>query len=58
MNPARSTGPALFAGADALGQLWVFWAAPLVGGAIAGLTYALMFGKDTDVAPLEVATEG
>ena len=58
VNPARSTGPALFAGADALGQLWVFWAAPLVGGAIAGLTYALMFGKDTDVAPLEVATEG
>ena len=58
VNPARSTGPALFAGADALGQLWVFWAAPLVGGAIAGLTYALMFGHDTDVAPLEVATEG
>ena len=57
VNPARSTGPALFAGADALSQLWVFWAAPLVGGAIAGLTYAFMFGGDTDVAPLEVATE-
>ena len=57
VNPARSTGPALFAGADAIGQLWVFWLAPLVGGAIAGLTYVFMFGKDTDVAPLEVATE-
>ena len=58
VNPARSTGPALFAGADALGQLWVFWVAPLVGGAIAGLTYAFMFGKGEEVAPLEEATEG
>ncbi len=57
VNPARSTGPALFAGADAIGQLWVFWLAPLVGGAIAGLTYVYMFGKGEDVAPLEVATE-
>jgi aquaporin Z len=57
VNPARSTGPALFAGADAIGQLWVFWLAPLVGGAIAGLTYVFMFGRDTDVAPLEEATE-
>jgi aquaporin Z len=57
VNPARSTGPAIFAGADALGQLWVFWLAPLVGGAIAGLTYVFMFGKDTDVAPLQEATE-
>ncbi len=31
VNPARSTGPALFAGSDALVQLWVFWVAPLVG---------------------------
>ena len=57
VNPARSTGPALFAGADALGQLWVFWVCPLVGGAIAGLTYVFMFGKDAEVAPLEEATE-
>src|SRR3954452_19619312 len=57
VNPARSTGPALFAGADALGQLWVFWLAPMVGGAIAGLTYIFMFGKDEDVAPLQAATE-
>ena len=51
VNPARSTGPALFAGADALGQLWVFWLAPLVGGAIAGLTYVFMFGKDDRRGP-------
>ena len=57
VNPARSTGPALFAGADALGQLWVFWAAPLVGALIAGATYALLFGKDDAVVPLPQTTE-
>jgi aquaporin Z len=39
VNPARSTGPALFAGGWALGQLWLFWVAPLVGGAIGGALY-------------------
>lgn len=40
VNPARSTGPALFAeGGWALGQLWLFWVAPIVGGAIAGLAW-------------------
>lgn len=39
VNPARSIGPALFAGADALGQLWVFIAAPLIGGAIGGILH-------------------
>jgi aquaporin Z len=57
VNPARSTGPALFAGADALGQLWVFWVAPLVGGLIAGATYVLMFGTGEETAPLQEATE-
>jgi aquaporin Z len=57
VNPARSTGPALFAGSDALVQLWAFWAAPLVGAAIAGATYALLFGRDTAVVPLPEATE-
>ena len=57
MNPARSTGPALFAGADALAQLWVFWVAPLVGAAIAGATYALLFGHDETPVPLSEATE-
>ncbi len=36
VNPARSTGPALFVGGWALKQLWLFWLAPLAGGAIAG----------------------
>lgn len=39
VNPARSTGPALFAGAWALGQLWLFWLAPLLGGTLAGVLY-------------------
>ena len=39
VNPARSTGPALFVGGWALQQLWLFWVAPLVGGAVGGLLY-------------------
>jgi len=39
VNPARSTGPALFVGDWALEQLWMFWLAPLVGGALAGLVH-------------------
>ncbi len=47
VNPARSTGPALFAGAAALAQLWLFWVAPLVGGIVAGATYRLWAGGRT-----------
>lgn len=39
VNPARSTGPALFVGGWALQQLWLFWVAPLVGGVLGGLLY-------------------
>jgi aquaporin Z len=39
VNPARSTGQALFVGGWALGQLWVFWVAPLIGGLIGGLIH-------------------
>ena len=39
VNPARSTGPALFVGGWALQQLWLFWVAPIVGGAVGGLVY-------------------
>lgn len=39
VNPARSTGPALFVGGWALAQLWLFWIAPIVGGAMGGLLY-------------------
>lgn len=57
VNPARSTGPALFAGVDALGQLWLFWLAPLAGGALAGLVYGGLFGRDTEPSSLEEASE-
>jgi aquaporin Z len=39
VNPARSTGPALFVGGWALEQLWLFWVAPIVGAALAGLVH-------------------
>jgi aquaporin Z len=39
VNPARSTGPALFAGGWALSQLWLFWLAPIIGALIAGFVY-------------------
>ncbi|SFJ63480.1 aquaporin Z [Planctomicrobium piriforme] len=45
VNPARSTGPALFVGGWAVAQLWLFWVAPLLGGAVGGITYNLLFGS-------------
>lgn len=48
VNPARSTGPALFAGGWALQQLWLFWVAPLIGGALAGLVYPVIAGDQKD----------
>jgi aquaporin Z len=44
VNPARSTGAALFATTDALGQLWLFWLAPLLGAAIGGLGWRHLLG--------------
>lgn len=44
VNPARSTGQALFVGGWAVGQLWLFWLAPLLGGVLAGLAYPLLTG--------------
>jgi len=46
VNPARSTGQALFVGGWALGQLWLFWVAPLVGGILGGLIYTGLFSKE------------
>ena len=43
VNPARSTGPAVFVQGWALAQLWLFWVAPIVGGVLAGLTYKNLF---------------
>lgn len=42
VNPARSTGPALFVGGWALTQLWLFWVAPLAGGALGGVLYRIL----------------
>lgn len=43
VNPARSTGPAIFVGGWALAQLWLFWVAPIVGAALAGVIYSQLF---------------
>jgi len=45
VNPARSTGPAVFVGGWALQQLWMFWVAPILGAVFAGVIYPLMAGK-------------
>ena len=45
VNPARSTGPALFVGGWATKQLWLFWVAPIVGAALAGAAYAFVIGE-------------
>ena len=42
VNPARSTGPALFVGGWAIKQLWLFWVAPVIGAALAGLAYRFL----------------
>ncbi len=46
VNPARSFGPALFMGGDALADVWVFIVAPLVGGALAAIVYKFLAGKE------------
>ncbi|HLO19454.1 MAG TPA: aquaporin Z [Sphingomicrobium sp.] len=45
VNPARSTGPALFVGGLALQQLWLFWFAPLLGGVVGGAAYRALFAE-------------
>jgi aquaporin Z len=47
VNPARSTGPALFVGGWALQQLWLFWVAPLIGGVIGGVVYRWLSDEPT-----------
>ncbi|WP_238342858.1 MIP/aquaporin family protein [Nocardioides cynanchi] len=48
VNPARSIGPALFGGSEALKHLWLFILAPLVGGAVSGLVYPALFGRGVE----------
>jgi len=50
VNPARSTGPALFVGGWAIAQLWLFWLAPVLGAALAGVVYPIMAGRPTQPA--------
>jgi aquaporin Z len=44
VNPARSTGPAIFVGSWAIAQLWLFWVAPIIGAVLAGIVYPLISG--------------
>ena len=46
VNPARSTGPAIFVGGEALSQLWLCWAAPIIGAILAGIIYPLLAGPE------------
>jgi aquaporin Z len=53
VNPARSTGPALFVGGWAIRQLWLFWLAPIAGAALAGIVYPLIAGGDGPVREIQ-----
>ena len=50
VNPARSTGPALFVGGWALQQLWLFWVAPIVGGVLGGLIHSTLLAPEAKKA--------
>ena len=52
VNPARSTGPAVLVGGWALGQLWLFWLAPLAGAAIAGFVYKAVLEGEREAPPV------
>ena len=56
VNPARSTGPAVFVGGWALEQLWLFWLAPIIGAAIAGVVYPAIAGESE--APKQMSAAG
>jgi len=57
VNPARSTGPAVFVGGWALSQLWIFWAAPLVGAVVAGFAYPALWKSADSSGQEEVPSE-
>ncbi len=57
VNPARSTGPAMFVGGWALSQLWLFIVAPLAGGLLGALVHRLLFSGSSQIAPGESAVE-
>ena len=56
VNPARSTSQAIFAGGDQLGQLWLFWVAPIIGAALGAAVHRYVIGDPEDVlTPDELA---
>ena len=58
VNPARSTGQAIFAGGWALQQLWMFWVAPLIGGALGGGLYGALFSEPIEPTVRRAMTAG
>ena len=58
VNPARSTGPAVFAQGWALAQLWMFWVAPILGALLAGFVYSWLAGDDEPDVVGEATTKG
>jgi aquaporin Z len=57
VNPARSTGPALFAGGDYIAQLWLFWLAPIIGAVLAGLLTRWLYEAEPVVVDTVVVEE-
>ena len=57
MNPVRSTAPAIFVGGWAIEQLWLFWVAPIIGAAVAGLAYRFVLEGDVAQPPITGAVK-
>ena len=57
VNPARSTGPAIFVGGWALAQLWLFWLAPIIGGTVGGALYAAIFESRAAIAETPIVSK-
>jgi aquaporin Z len=58
VNPARSTGPAIFVGGWALAQLWLFWLAPIAGAAVAGFFYRSVLEGEPEPPPVTGRVQG
>ena len=57
VNPARSTGPAIFVGGWAISRLWLFWVAPIIGGSIGGALYARLFDTEVTLSKTPISIE-
>jgi aquaporin Z len=57
VNPARSTGPALFAGAEYVAQLWLFWLAPIAGAILAGIVARWLY-EPADIVETAIVERG